>query len=266
MNRIYVNKMVGLLALMLLIISHSSGMDGNVTRHLNKEALLNKGLQIEDTLPGSDYNSQGWEVLFNGKSIDKWRALKSDTFPSAAWQVEENTLFVKAHKQGQDIITKEEYKNFELVFDFKLTYSANSGIKYLVNKIKNNKTGKIAWNGPEYQIIDDFNHPAVKDHKHDIGSTAALYLIYAPQNKTLYPVGKWNHGKIIVNGKHIEHWLNGIKVVSCDRGSKDFRERIADTKFKEYDNYGEAPSGHIMLTDHGGDKVYFRDIKIKRLN
>lgn len=221
-----------------------------------------------DTLPGGkNKEAHGWEILFNGKNDlgYKWRGINSDTFPSQAWNVSNGMLSVKSHVKGMDVITREKYANFELVFDFKLTYAANSGIKYFVNKIKNNRTGKMGWNGPEYQIIDDFNHPAVKDHKHDISSTAALYLIYAPQNKNLFPVGKWNHGKIIVKGNHIEHWLNGVKVVSCERGSEDFRRRIATTKFKDYDNYGEAPGGHIMLTDHGGDIVYFKNIKIKRL-
>ncbi|HEX9512294.1 MAG TPA: DUF1080 domain-containing protein [Puia sp.] len=207
----------------------------------------------------------GWEVLFDGKNIDKWISVNKDGSPSQGWAIEDGTLAVKEHKKGQDIITKETYGDFELVFDFKLTYSANSGIKYLVGEIKNNNTGKMDWNGPEYQIIDDYNHPEVKDHANDKGSTASLYLAYAPENKTLLPVGKWNSGKIIVKGRHIEHWLNGVKVVSCERGSPDFRDRMGATKFKEYDKYGELPEGHIMLTDHDGDIVYFRSIKIRRL-
>lgn len=205
-----------------------------------------------------------WETLFDGKHTDKWVAVGGSGFPNDVWEVKNGTLAVKDHKRGESIMTKETYDNFELVFDFKLTKAANSGIKYLVDKIKNNKTGKMVWNGPEYQIIDDYNNKYVKDHKHDIGSTAALYLIYAPENKKLHPPGEWNRGKIIVNGRHIEHWLNGRKVVSCERGSNDFRRRVAETKFKSYDRYGEVSGGHIMLTNHG-DKVYFKNIKIKKL-
>ena len=116
------------------------------------------------------------------------------------------------------------------------------------------------------QIIDDYNNSAVKNNKHPEGSTASLYLVYAPKNKRLLPAGQWNNAKIIVKGVHVEHWLNGVKVVSYERGSKDFRSRMATTKFKDYDNYGELSSGHIMLTDHDGDKCYFRNIRIKRLN
>jgi hypothetical protein len=208
---------------------------------------------------------QEWEVLFDGTDMNKWMSLYADVQPSDGWAIENGTLSVKNHTKGLDIITREEYQNFELDFDFNLTDTANSGIKYLVENIKNNHTGKTDWNGPEYQIIDDFNHPEVKDHKHEEGSTASLYLVYAPVNKKLLPSGNWNSGKIIVKGAHIEHWLNGVKVVSCERRTKDFRNRMAATKFNVYDHYGELPDGHIMLTDHDGDKVYFRNIRIRRL-
>lgn len=225
-----------------------------------------EGSPVPGSLPGPRKKSKGWEILFDGKNIDKWMTIDKNNSPSAGWGIENGTLYVKDHKKGQDIITKETYGNFELVFDFNLTNGANSGIKYLVGEIKNNSTGKMDWNGPEYQIIDDYNHPEVKDHAFEKGSTASLYLAYAPENKKLYPAGQWNTGKIIVKGNHIEHWLNGIKVVSCERGTRDFRDRMAATKFKVYDNYGELPEGHIMLTDHDGDKVYFRKISIKRLD
>src|SRR3954471_6505317 len=161
----------------------------------------------------------GWEVLFDGKNTDKWRSTDKDTFPSNAWSTAGGSLFIKDHTKGADIITREEYTNFELVFDFNLTDSANSGVKYLVEEIKNNNSGELAWNGPEYQIIDDNNHPAVKNNQHPEGSTAALYLIYAPKNKKLLPAGQWNHAKILVDGTHVEHWLNGVKVVSYQKGS-----------------------------------------------
>jgi hypothetical protein len=221
-----------------------------------------------DTLPQKSINKEsgGWEVLFNGKSTDKWRSTKGDTFPSSSWTVAANTLSVANHSKGEDIITKEQYSSFDLRFNFKLTFEANSGVKYFVEKIRNNETGQMEWNGLEYQIIDDFNNIAVKDHKHPSGSTAALYLVYAPTNKKLLPAGKWNSARIVAAGSHVEHWLNGVKVVSYTRGTADFRNRMTATKFKEYNNYGEVPMGHIMLTDHEGDKVYFSNIRIKRLN
>lgn len=206
-----------------------------------------------------------WEILFDGESTDKWKSADTDTFPATAWGTTGGKLFVKDHVKDADIITREVFTNFQLEFDFNLTEGANSGVKYLVAKIKNNNTSDSVWNGPEYQIIDDYNHPAVKNNKDPEGSTAALYLVYAPSHKKLFAAGEWNKAKIVVEGKHVEHWLNGVKVVSYKRGSEDFRKRMAVTKFKDYDRYGELPGGHIMLTDHDGDKVYFRNIRIRRL-
>ncbi|MEO8766593.1 MAG: DUF1080 domain-containing protein, partial [Ginsengibacter sp.] len=225
-------------------------------------------LQSKDTIPGNNKraSSKEWEILFDGKNTNKWRSPDSDTFPGSTWSEEGASLFVAGHARGQDLITRDKYFNFELVFDFNLTYGANSGVKYFVEKIKNNKTGQVVWNGPEYQIIDDFNNPDLKNENDPKATTAALYLIYAPENKKLLPAGQWNHARIVVNGNHVEHWLNGIKVVSYERGTKDFRNRMAATKFKDYDHYGESAGGHIMLTDHDGDQVYFRDIRIKKLN
>lgn len=235
---------------------------------------LNKGLVIvfvclsfgfSDTLIKltGEEKSEDWEILFDGKNTDKWRGVNSDSFPSNGWAIEQGAL-VLSGKGGGDIITREKFSNFELVLDFKLTHSANSGIKYFVEKMENKKNGKTVTNGPEYQIIDDYNHPAVKDHRHEEGATAALYLIYAPENKKLLPEGQWNQAKIIAKGRYVEHWLNGVKVLSYERGSNDFRQRVAATKFQDYDGYGEASKGHILLTDHD-DKVYFRNIRIKRL-
>lgn len=204
-----------------------------------------------------------WEWLFDGTNTNKWRGVSSDKFPDDGWVIQNKTLSM-AGKGGGDIITREKYDNFELLFEFNLTPLANSGLKYFVDSVENKHTGRKSINGPEYQIIDDHNHPEIKDQKHGKSSTAALYLVYAPQNKKLLPAGQWNQARIIANGKHVEHWLNGVKVVRYKKGSQDFRQRMATTKFKDYENYGEAAGGHILLTDHG-DKVYFRNIKIKRL-
>ena len=122
----------------------------------------------------------------------------------------------------------------------------------------------MVWNGPEYQIIDDYNNPDLKKDRDPKATTASLYLVYAPVNKKLLPAGEWNTGKIMVRGNHVEHWLNGVKVVSYKRGTAGFRRLMGATKFKDYSNYGELPGGHIMLTDHDGDKVYFRNIRIRQ--
>lgn len=207
--------------------------------------------------------SEKWEVLFDGTGVDKWRGKTKSGFPEKGWKIENGLLFL-AGKGGGDIITKEKYSDFELVFEFNLTEAANSGIKYFVDTLVNQETGSTMFNGPEYQIIDDYNNPHVKDDPHGLSSTASAYLLYAPENKKLNPPGQWNIGRIIAKNASVEHWLNGVRVVKYKRGSKDFLKRKAETKFKNDKNYGELESGHILLTDHG-DKVYFKEIKIRRL-
>ncbi len=212
--------------------------------------------------PSDSEKEKEWEILFDGKGMEKWKGMDGQDFLEKGWKIEDNMLFLE--QRGSNILTKEKYSDFELVFEFNLTEAANSGIKYFVNTIKNVETGKTMINGPEYQIIDDYNYTNVKKDPNGTSSSGALYLLYPPQNKKLNPHGEWNSGKIVAKGKKVEHWLNGVKVVSCKRGSKDFLERKSTTKFKNDEDYGEQESGHIMLTDHG-DKVYFKNIKIRKL-
>jgi hypothetical protein len=219
-----------------------------------------KSLQGQN--PQHDKQAGQWEILFGGKSVEKWRAKSGNGFPATGWKVEDGQLFLDG--KGGDIVTKEKYSNFELVFDFKLTKGANSGIKYFVDSLVSNKDGSVMVNGPEYQIIDDYNHPEVKSHGDALISTASVYLLYAPKVEKLKPAGEWNTGKIVAKGDRVEHWLNGVQVLSYSRGSKDYLERKSHTKFKDDKKYGEGESGHIMLTDHH-DKVFFRNIKVRRL-
>lgn len=210
----------------------------------------------------SDSKSSGeWEDLFDGKDLSKWRSVKSEDFPSDAWIIEDGTLVLT--QKGGDIITREKYGEFELVWDFKLTEGANSGIKYFVDTLAHQTSGEKVINGPEFQLIDDYKHPEIKEDPDGLSSTASLYLLYAPENKNLNPAGEWNQGKILADGKQVEHWLNGTKVLSYERGSQDFKEKMSETKFKDYPGYGQAKEGHILLTDHA-DKVYFRNIRIRR--
>ena len=215
--------------------------------------------------PVIDRNNQGdnWEILFDGTNVEQWRGKVLDEFPSNGWKIENGLLFL-AEKGGGDIVTKKRYGNFELVFEFNLTEEANSGIKYFVGKIVNSETGREMINGPEYQIIDDFNNKEIKNNPDGLSSTASAYLLYAPENKTLNPPGQWNTGRIISNDGKVEHWLNGVKVVEYERGSSDFLKRKAETKFKNDTNYGELESGYILLTDHS-DTVYFKEIKIREI-
>ncbi|GLU52780.1 3-keto-disaccharide hydrolase [Dyadobacter frigoris] len=205
-----------------------------------------------------------WEVLFDGKDLAKWRKASVDSVPSKGWVVENGTLSVLKGRKGGDIITRETYGDFELECEFKLNKGANSGIKYQVNSIQNAKTKKFSQMGIEYQIIDDKNHPEIMSDPDGVSSTGSAYLLYAPKGKKLLPAGEWNKVGIIVKGNHVEHWLNGVKIVEYTRGSQDFLEKVAATKFVDYPQYAKASGGHIMITDHG-DQVYFKNIRIRKL-
>lgn len=208
---------------------------------------------------------EGWELLFDGKNPNiKWRRIKGDAFPTDGWVVENNTLILLPGRKGGDIITREQFSDFELVLDYKLADSANTGIKYFVSELTTNK-GRTQLSGPEFQLIDDYKNESVSDNKSPETSTGSLYLLYAPKNKVLNKPREWNQAKIVAKGKSVEHWINGKKVLSYERGSDEFHKLIADTKFKEYITpYGEADMGYILLQDHK-DKAYFKNIKIKRL-
>jgi len=228
--------------------------------HRNPDAVGNSFILTEtfEKQPGK------WEVLFDGKNLAKWRKAAVDSVPSKGWIIENGTLSALKGRKGGDIITRETYSNFELECEFNLTTGANSGIKYFVNTIRNSVTGKSSPMGIEYQIIDDKNYPEVKSDPDGVSSTGSAYLLYAPKGKKLLPAGQWNKVRIVVKGKHTEHWLNGVKVTEYERNSEDFTKKVATTKFKDYPDYAKASEGHIMLTDHG-DQVYFRNMKIRKL-
>ena len=215
--------------------------------------------------PTAASSAGGWEPLLVGDDPNvRWRSINGDRFPEQGWQVEGDVLTILPGRKGKDIVTRERFANFELELEFKLSDSANTGIKYVVAPLKNAK-GKTVLNGPEYQLIDDFRHESVVDNKSPETSTGSLYLLYAPAHKVLRKAGEWNQAKIIVKGAQVEHWLNGQRILQYDRTSEQFRQRVGKTKFKEYvSGYGEAEAGHILLQDHG-DEASFRNIRVRRL-
>ena len=165
-------------------------------------------------------------------------------------------------RNGGDIVTLDEYGNFDLRLEFKLTEGANSGIKYFVTE-KEKPNGSAI--GLEYQILDDERHPDAKLGNHEGSRTlASLYDLIKAENKTARPMGEWNEARIVSRRRHVEHWLNGEKVLEYERGAAAFRKLVAESKYKIWENFGEALQGHILLQDHG-NKVSFRNIKIKIL-
>jgi hypothetical protein len=207
----------------------------------------------------------GWRLLFDGKTTAGWRGFKKPTFPEKGWRAEDGILKHEKNEEGfhaGDIVTDEQFDNFELTMDFKVTPRGNSGLKYLVSE-EMGKPGTAV--GFEYQILDDDLHPDAKKGKDGNRRCGGLYdLIAPPADKVLHPVGQWNQARLVVDGNNIEHWLNGKKTVSYVRGSAELKALIAESKFKDIPGFGENAKGHILLQDHN-DEIGFRNIKVRTL-
>ncbi|MBC6609790.1 DUF1080 domain-containing protein [Hymenobacter sp. BT507] len=211
----------------------------------------------------------GWKLLFDGKTNKGWHSAKGGAFPTQGWQVTDGTMTVlssegKEAANGGDIVSDNQYGAFDLSFEFKLTPGANSGVKYFVTLDEKTKGSAI---GLEYQVLDDELHPDAKLGRDGNRTLASLYdLIKADKSpRFIHPIGEWNVGRVVVYpNNHVEHYLNGSKVLEYERGSKDFKDLVAISKYKVWPNFGEAPKGHLLLQDHG-NRVSFRSIKIKEL-
>jgi len=218
----------------------------------------------------TDYEKkEGWKLLFDGKTSNGWVGAYRKTFPEEGWEIKDGVMKVLSSAgvesaNGGDIVTKEEFSAFDLSFEFKLTPGANSGVKYFVTLSENNQGSAI---GLEYQVLDDTLHPDAKMGRDGNRTLASLYdLMKADKQKRfLRPIGEWNCGRVVVypNNK-VEHYLNGIKVLEYIRGSKQYRDLVAISKYVVWKNFGEAYKGHILLQDHGNE-VSYRSIKIKQL-
>lgn len=231
-----------------------------------------KGVYVANYIPNAltDYEkNDGWKLLFDGNTTNGWKGAYKAGFPEKGWEVKEGALNVLPSDGGEstnggDIVTTGQYSAFDLSFDFKLTPGGNSGVKYFVTLSENNPGSAI---GLEYQVLDDTLHPDAKLGREGNRTLASLYdLIKAEKQKRfIRPPGQWNKGRIIVYpNNHVEHYLNGIKVLEYERGSQAFRDLVAMSKYKKWTNFGEAKQGHILLQDHG-NAVSFRSIKIKEL-
>ena len=213
--------------------------------------------------------ADGWKLLFDGKTSEGWRSTRGPEFPTEGWTVGDGMLQVWENGgaesiHGGDIITVEQYENFWLSVDFMLTKGANSGIKYFVRPDLYDVTEASAI-GCEFQLLDDLNHPDAHlgvDGNRTLGS---LYdLITADKDEAGYKVGQWNTAWVKVEGNHVEHWLNGVKILEYERNCPAFNELVQKSKYKNWENFGNHRKGHILLQEHGNE-VYFRNVLIKEL-
>lgn len=231
-----------------------------------------KGIYVANFQPNvlTAYEKQnGWKLLFDGKTSKGWKGAYKPGFPMKGWEIKNGMLGVvssegKESTNGGDIVTVDKYAAFDLSFEFKLTPGANSGVKYFVTLTENNAGSAI---GLEYQVLDDTLHPDAKLGRNGNRTMSSLYdLIKAEKQKRfIKQPGGWNIGRIIVYpNNHVEHYLNGLKVLEYDRGSEAYRQLVAISKYKDWKNFGEAKQGYILIQDHGNE-VKYRSIKIKTL-
>jgi Domain of Unknown Function (DUF1080) len=214
---------------------------------------------------GSTSRAQGseWTIIFDGSSTSKLRGYNMQKFPDS-WKVEDGALVTQTGVPNVDLVTKESFKDFELEFDWKVSIAGNSGVFFHMQELLTHESGN--GNSPnwldnfEMQILDDINFND-KEPKRSAGS---LYDLITPQHKQLKPVGEYNQAKLIVKGNHVEHWLNGSKVLEYEIGSVEMNKLLKESKFKDNPNYGKSPDGLIMFQHHG-QKVWFKNIRVKKL-
>lgn len=206
----------------------------------------------------------GWQLLFDGKTTNGWRGYNQDAFPETGWGVENGNLVVMASDGseeglGGDIVTEAQFTDFELVFEFLVTPVGNSGVFYRVQEDPDLTLWQVA---PEYQVLDDSAYIGLEGFDPATHLTGDNYDLHSSPVRAMNPLGQWNQGRILVNGNHVEHWLNGVKTVEYELLSPEWEALVAASKFAPYEPYGRAPSGRIALQDHGHELRY-RNIKIR---
>lgn len=221
----------------------------------------------------SDFEkSNGWNLLWDGKTNKGWRGAKLESFPMRGWEIKDGVLSILSTDGGEstgpgDIVTNQVFSNFELELEFKITKGANSGIKYFVKPDLNKGSGSAI--GCEFQILDDRNHSDAQAGVNGNRALGSLYDLIAAENlsvpgrgKQFKGIGNWNKARILVNGSKVSHWLNNEKIVEYNRNTQLFKALVDKSKYKIWTDFGQWRDGHILLQDHG-DTVHFRSIKIR---
>ncbi len=218
---------------------------------------------VEEPLPNTlspALAAEGWYLLFDGSTMNGWRIFRNAE--NNSWEVADGTLHCKPFVDNgtndrSDLVTEETYDNFELSFEWKISPQGNSGVMFRVSE----EYEQPYASGPEYQVIDNEGYPGDLQPGQHAG---ANYDMHVPAKAVANPPGEWNASKIIANENHIEHWLNGEKVVEYDLYSDDWNQKRLASKWKDFPGYGMTKKGHIDLQDHGNE-VWFRSIMIKPL-
>jgi len=202
----------------------------------------------------------GWKLLFDGQSLTGWRTYRNKQ--NSTWSVKEGSLYCSGSPTDKsdlraDLVTEDQFDNFELIFDWKIAPGGNSGLMYLVSE----NAGAAYLTGPEFQLIDDYNYAEKLENWQYSGSN---YAMHPPAFLNTRPAGEWNHSKLIVNRGKVEHWMNGKKLVEYEIGSEDWLKRKTEGKWNNVSEYGSVKTGHIALQDHG-DEVWFRNMLIREI-
>ncbi|MBQ8047311.1 MAG: DUF1080 domain-containing protein [Prevotella sp.] len=238
----------------------------DVEQYLTREGRAPLVNMVDNSIAPEE-EREGWKLLWDGKTTDGWRGAKLDEFPRKGWTIGNGVLKVEKGNGGEasnggDIVTTRTYKNFILKVDFKITEGANSGIKYFVKPDMNKGEGSAI--GCEFQILDDLRHPDAKLGVNGNRTLGSLYdLIPAPTDKP-FDIKAWNTAMVIVRGNHVEHWLNGVKLIEYERNNQEWNALVAYSKYKNWPNFGNHAEGNILLQDHG-DEVWFKNVKILEL-
>jgi hypothetical protein len=221
--------------------------------------LLAAGTAVAQDAPGPNTltateQRAGWKLLFDGTTTRGWRGFQKKKVPDG-WRVEDGALTLVA--PAGDLISENQYRDFELALEWRISEGGNSGIMYRVTE-----GGEATYEtGPEMQVLDDARHP---DGKSRLTSAGSAFGLYAAPAGIVKPAGEWNQVRILVHGHHVEHWLNGVKVVEYELQSPGWEARVAASKFRQWPGYGRAPRGYIALQDHG-DRVWYRSIRIREI-
>lgn len=254
------NKIFSMLAIALVIVScKPKTTDESPAADTTKTEAVAPAPSPAATLSDAQ-KAEGWKLLFDGQTLNGWRFFKNQ--PNDTWEVVDGTLHCKPFVDGKefkraDIMTTEQYENFELQFDWKMSAQGNSGVMFRVTE----EFDRPYYSGPEYQVIDNEGYPGdLKDSQ----LTGANYDMHAVPDAKPNAIGEWNTSKLVVNGSKVEHWLNGAKVLEYELNSADWKKRKAASKWKDEKGYGQAKTGYIDIQDHDHE-VWYKNIMIKVL-